>query len=129
MRRILLILMIGLGAPVVTGVAQEGTVLHQTFQIAESCKVHLAGDKLGKLEDLNSGDRIALSYREEGEVLVARSVRVLGEHGKTPSNHGKDFKNDSDLHVYGVLTSVDKEAHRIQVDVHPPHEKKARPAK
>ena len=121
--------MIGLGAPVVTGVAQEGTVLHQTFQIAESCKVHLAGDKLGKLEDLNSGDRIALSYREEGEVLVARSVRVLGEHGKTPSNHGKDFKNDSDLHVYGVLTSVDKEAHCIQVDVHPPHDKKARPAK
>ena len=129
MRRILLILMIGLGAPVVTGVAQEGTVLHQTFQIAESCKVQLAGDKPGKLEDLNSGDRIALSYHKEEEILVARFVRVLGEPGKTPSNHGKDFKNDSDLHVYGVLTSVDKEAHLIKVDVHPPHDKKAREAK
>ena len=129
MNRILLILMIGLVAPVVTGVAQKGTVLHQTFQIAESCQVHLAGDKVGKLEDLNPGDRIALSYREEGEVMVARLIRVLGEHGKTPSNHGKDFKNDSDRHVYGVLTSVDKEAHRIQVDVHPPHDQKAREAK
>ena len=121
-------LMIGLVAAVATGVAQEGVVVNRTFQIAENCKVQLADDKPGKLEDLTPGTRLALAYREVGEALEARWIRVLGEPGKTPSNHGKDFKNDSDLHVYGVLTAVDEEAHLIKVDVHPPHENKARPA-
>ena len=129
MHRILWTLMIGLAAVVATGVAQEGVVVNRTFQIAENCKIQLACDKSGKLEDLTPGDRLALAYREAGENLEVRWIRVLGETGKTPSNHGKDFKNDSDLHVYGVLTAVDKEAHLIKVDVHPPHEKKARPAK
>jgi len=95
------------------GAAGDGSVA-MVFKIAEGCKIHLANDKPGALANLNTGDRVALAYRQDGDTLIVKRIRVLGENSKP----GARIKFDADLHVYGVITALDEGAKTMQIDVH-----------
>jgi Cu/Ag efflux protein CusF len=54
----------------------KGLLLSKTLQIAKDAAVLTSAEPQAKLADLKTGDRVTVSYTEQGDILIAHRIEV-----------------------------------------------------
>ena len=101
----------------------------ETFRIASNCKIHTPSSKHGTVADLKIGDKVRISYLDQGGTKVAGRISVKGKHAKgekkkgAPKQGGTKHggKKKEYQHAKGTITSID--ASTITIKPHNKHHK------
>ncbi len=104
-----------------TAIAAQNPPISMTFRTAADCKIMLAADRAGSLADLKAGDRIRITYHNDGAAAVADRIRLILEPqgaGKDGDARGPGRKPDARPSLHGMVTAVDRKAGLVTVVVH-----------
>ncbi len=101
----------------------------QTFSVAVGAKISVEGNKSATLADIKVGDHVKIAYTEANGVLTAIHIK---DAGPNPVKHAKKAKsakqhhkhNSTDLHVHGIVQSIDASNQTLTITVKHHHKGK-----
>ncbi len=125
--RIFAFIAVALLTPVLVAQAKQGgNIASKTFKVASDTKILAADNKAVALADLKVGDKVGLAYTERNGALTAQTIHIMADaksqKGANKAEH-KSAKSEAGTHARGVITSIDKTAGTITVDVKEGHKK------